>query len=41
MYIDILAISEINGLKKVNLAQMTTLSTPVGKNPLEEIEQPL
>ena len=36
--IDILGISELNGPEKVNLNQMTILSTTVGKNPLEEIE---
>ena len=39
--IDTLAISEINRLEKVNLAQMTIISTTVGKNPLEAMEQPL
>ena len=36
--IDILGISELNGLKWVNLIQMTIISTPVGNNPLEEME---
>ena len=38
MNIDTLAISEINRLEKVNLAQMTIISTTVGKNPLKEME---
>ena len=36
--IDILGISEQNGLEWVNLTQMTSISTTVGKNPLEEME---
>ena len=36
--IDILGISEINGLEWMNLTQMTMISTTVGKNPLEEME---
>ena len=36
--IDILQITELNGLEWVNLTQMTIISTPVGKNPLEEME---
>ena len=36
--VDILEISELNGLEWVNLTQMTIISTVVGKNPLEEIE---
>ena len=36
--IDILGISEQNGLEWVNLTQMTIISTTVGKNPLEEME---
>ena len=35
--IDILGISE-DGLEWVNLTQVTTISTTVGKNPLEEME---
>ena len=35
---DILGISEINGLEWVNLIHMTIISTTVGKNPLEEME---
>jgi len=31
--IDILGISELHGLKWVNLTQMTIISTTVGKNP--------
>ena len=38
--IDILEISELNGLEWVNLIQMTIISTTVGKNPLEEMESP-
>ena len=29
-----------NGLEQVNLTQMTIISTAMGKNPLEEMEQP-
>ena len=36
--IDILGISELNGLEWVNLTQMTIISTTVGKNPLAEME---
>ena len=36
--IDILGISELNGLEWMNLIQMTIVSTTVGKNPLEEME---
>ena len=36
--IDIVGISELNGLELVNLTQMITISTTVGKNPLEEME---
>ena len=36
--IDILGISEINGLEWVNLTKMTILSTTVGKNPIEEMK---
>ena len=36
--IDILEISELNELKRVNLTQMTIISTTVGRNPLEEME---
>ena len=38
MNVDILAISELNGLEWVNLTQMTIISTIAGKNPLEEME---
>ena len=33
MNIDILGISELNGLEWVNLTQMTIISTTVGRNP--------
>ena len=36
--IDILGISEINGLEWVNLTQMAIISTTVGRNPLEAME---
>ena len=36
--IDILGISELNGLEWENLIQMTIISTTVGKNPLEDME---
>ena len=36
--IDILGISELNGLEWVNLAQMTVISATVGKNHIEEME---
>ena len=36
--IDILGISEQNGLEWVNLTQMTIISTTAGRNPLEEME---
>ena len=29
-----------NGLEWVNVTQMTIISTTVGKNPLEELDQP-
>ena len=38
--IDILGISELKWTGKVNLTQMTIISTIVGKNPLEEMELP-
>ena len=38
MNISILGISELNGQELVNLIQMTSLSTTVSKNPLEEME---
>ena len=36
--VDILGISELNGLEWVNLTQMTIISTAVRNNPLEEME---
>ena len=36
--IDILGISKLNRIRWVNLIQMTTIATTVGKNPLEEME---
>ena len=39
--INILGISEIKWTERVNLIQMTIISTAVGKNPLEEMEYPL
>ena len=36
--VDILRISEVNGLEWVYLTQTTIISTTVGKNPLEEME---
>ena len=36
--IDILGISELNGLEWVNLTQMTIISTTEGRNPSEEME---
>ena len=36
--VDILGISELNGLEWVNLTQMTIIYTTVGRNPLEEME---
>ena len=36
--IDILGISEKNGLEKLNLTQMTIISTTAGRNPSEEME---
>ena len=38
--VDILGISKVNGLERVNLTQMTNISTTVGRNPLEEMEYP-
>ena len=38
--IDILGISELKQMEWVNLIQMTIISTTVGKNPIEEMEQP-
>ena len=34
--VDILRVSELNGLEWVNLTQMTIICTTVCKNPLEE-----
>ena len=36
--VDILGISELKWTGKVNLTQMTIISTPVGRNPSEEME---
>ena len=36
--VDMLGISELNGLEWVDLTQMTIISTTAGKNPLEEME---
>ena len=36
--IDILGISDLNGLEWVNLTQKTIISTTAGRNPLEEME---
>ena len=36
--VDILGISELNGLEWMNLTQMTAISTTVGRNHLEEME---
>ena len=36
--VDILGISELKWTGRVNLTQMTIISTTVGKNPLEEME---
>ena len=38
--VNILGISERNGLEWVNLTQMTIISTTVGRNPSEEMEWP-
>ena len=38
--VNILGISELNGLEGVDLIQVTIMSTTVGKNPLEEMEEP-
>ena len=45
MNINILGISElkwtgVHSVESVNLIEMTIISTTVGKNPLEEMEQP-
>ena len=36
--IEILGIRELHGMGWANLIQLTIISTPVGKNPLEETE---
>ena len=36
--VDILGISEKNGLEKLNLTQMTIISTTAGRNPSEEMQ---
>ena len=36
--VNILGISQLNGLEWVNLIQMTIISTAAGRNPLEEME---
>ena len=36
--LDILGISELNGLEWVNLTQMTIISTTAGRNPSKEME---
>ena len=36
--VNILGINELNGLEWVNLTQITTKSTTMGWNPLEEME---
>ena len=36
--VDILGISELNGLEWVNLTQMIIISTTADRNPLEEME---
>ena len=38
--IDILEISKLKWMGRKDLIQMTILSTTMGKNPLEEMEQP-
>ena len=38
VYIDILGIRELKWTGMVNLTQMTSISTTVGRNPLEEME---
>ena len=38
--VEILGISELNGLEWVNLTQMTIISTTAGRNPSEEMESP-
>ena len=36
--VDILGLSELNGLEWVNLIQMTIISTTMGNDPLKEME---
>ena len=36
--VDVLGISELNGLEWVNLTQMTIISTTEGRNSLKEME---
>ena len=38
--IDILGNSKLNGPEWANLIQITIISTTVGKNPIDEMEQP-
>ena len=38
--VDILGISELKWTGMVNLTQMTIISTTVGRNPSEEMEEP-
>ena len=38
--INILGIGELKWMEMVNLIQMTAAFTTVGKNPMEEMEQP-
>ena len=38
MNINIIGISELKWMERVNLIQRTIISTTVGKNPLEEME---
>ena len=38
--VDILGISKLKWTEWVNLTQMTLISTTVGRNPLEEVEEP-
>ena len=40
VYIDILGISELNGLEWVNLIQTNIIYTTVSRNLLEEMEKP-
>ena len=41
MNVDILGISKLKWTEWVTLTQMVIIPTTVGKNPLEEMEQPL